>query len=196
MMQIKLYIGIHNNKERLFARFSYNADLNKIIRSVKGAKWSQSKKQWHFDVNKETVALIKQRIKNVAEIDTTVLKQQLSKKKQVVSIKTNSSIKSIQPVSHLNKQTLTAFHINDKNLRQLGVMIKTLQLKAYSQNTIALYRSEVLYLMRLLGERSIEILTQNQIKSYLLWLLQAKNYSEAKVHTAINALKFYFEQVL
>ena len=196
MMQIKLYIGIHNNKERLFARFSYNADLNKIIRSVKGAKWSQSKKQWHFDVNKETVALIKQRIKNVAEIDTTVLKQQLSKRKQVVSIKTNSSINSIQPVSQLNKQTLTAFHINDKNLRQLGVMIKTLLLKAYSQNTIALYRSEVLYLMRLLGERSIEILTQNQIKSYLLWLLQAKNYSEAKVHTAINALKFYFEQVL
>lgn len=78
----------------------------------------------------------------------------------------------------------------------LDLMIKTLQLKAYSQNTIALYKGEILYLMRLLQQKNIETLTQKQIKSYLLWLLQEKNYSEAKVHTAINALKFYFEQVL
>lgn len=33
------------------------------------------------------------------------------------------------------------------------------------------------------------------MESYLLWLLQKKGYSEQHVHTAINALKFYFEQV-
>ena len=32
--------------------------------------------------------------------------------------------------------------------------------------------------------------------SYLLWLLEKKGCSETKVHTAVNAIKFYFEQVM
>ncbi len=196
MTEIKLYIYFHNNKERLFAGFKYNAAINKLIQSIKGAKWSQTKKQWHFNVGKETVELIKQKTQSLATLDTSVLKQQLLKRKQIISIKTNSSIKSAPPSTHLNKSTIPAFTVNNKNLLQLDLMIKTLHLKAYSLNTIALYRSEVLCLMRLLENRNIEMLTQHQIKSYLLWLLQVKNYSEAKVHTAINALKFYYEQVL
>jgi integrase/recombinase XerD len=50
--------------------------------------------------------------------------------------------------------------------------------------------------MRLLGSVSIELLSAQQIQSYLLWLLKVKGHSESKVHTTINALKFYFEQVL
>ena len=196
MTEIKLYIDLHSNKERLFARFSYNAAINKLIRSIDGAKWSQTKKQWHFNVNKQSVALIKQKIKGIATLDVSLLKQQLVKRRQILSIKTNSSITSKKPLKSLSKSTLVAFNITDHNMQQLQLMIKTLQLKAYSQNTIALYRSEVLCLMRLLDKRNIESLTKNQIKSYLLWLLQVKKYSEAKVHTVINALKFYFEQVL
>lgn len=196
MTQIKLYIGIHNNKERLFAAFKYNAAVNKLIQTISGAKWSQTKKQWHFDVNKQTAALIKQKTKGIATLDTSVLRQQLLKRRQIVSIKTNKPVKRSKPLAPLSSKTIGAYSITDNNLEQLSLLVKTLQLKAYSQNTIALYRSEVLSLMRLLQNRNIESLTQNQIKSYLLWLLQTKHYSDAKIHTAINALKFYFEQVL
>jgi integrase/recombinase XerD len=196
MTEIKLYIAFHNNKERLFAGFKYNAAINKLIQAIDSAKWSQTKKQWHFNVEKQKAELIKQKTKGIATLDTSVLKQQLLKRKQIASIKSGSPVKSAPTSTHLNISTIKAFNINDKNLLQLDLLIKTLHLKAYSQNTIALYRSEVLCLMRLLQNRNIESLTQNQIKSYLLWLLQTKNYSEAKVHTAINALKFYFEQVL
>jgi site-specific recombinase XerD len=50
--------------------------------------------------------------------------------------------------------------------------------------------------MRLLKEKPLAGLTPNQIKSYLLWLLQERKCSESKVHTTLNALKFCFEQVL
>lgn len=50
--------------------------------------------------------------------------------------------------------------------------------------------------MRLLKDRSLVSLTPNQIKSYLLWLLQERKRSENKVHSTLNALKFCFEQVL
>ncbi len=34
------------------------------------------------------------------------------------------------------------------------------------------------------------------IEDYLLYLSKEKNYSERAVHTVINAIKFYYEQVL
>lgn len=39
-------------------------------------------------------------------------------------------------------------------------------------------------------------LTKQQVLSYLLWLLEKKGCSETKVHTTVNAIKFYYEQVL
>jgi len=41
----------------------------------------------------------------------------------------------------------------------------------------------------------VHSLTKAHIHAYLLWLLQKRGYSEVHVHTAVNALKFYFEQV-
>ena len=195
MTEIKLYLDFHNSKERLFAQFEYDSAINKIIKKVKGAAWSQSKKQWHFDLNKETVEIIRHKTEKFAVLDISFLKQQLTKRKQILSVKANSSAGS-KPQLAISKKTITAYSITDQNILQLDLTIKTLQLKAHSQNTISLYRSELLCLMRLLKNRSITSLTQNQLKSYLLWLLQVKKYSEAKVHTTINALKFYFELVL
>jgi site-specific recombinase XerD len=40
-----------------------------------------------------------------------------------------------------------------------------------------------------------ECLSKENILSYLLWLYKKKGYSEAHLHTTVNALKFYFEKV-
>jgi site-specific recombinase XerD len=69
-------------------------------------------------------------------------------------------------------------------------------LKGYSKNTIKNYTSEFSVLLRMLGERkNIDDLTREEIKSYLLWLIKKKGYGESHVNTAVNAIKFYFEEV-
>lgn len=70
-----------------------------------------------------------------------------------------------------------------------------LQLKGYSPNTFRVYFNEFHCLLRLLGAVSVNDLTKDHIMSYLLWLIKKKKYSETHVHTAVNAIKFYFEQV-
>ncbi len=47
----------------------------------------------------------------------------------------------------------------------------------------------------MLGRVPVSSLTKSHIHSYLLWLIKTKGYSEVHVHTAVNALKFYFEKV-
>lgn len=107
---------------------------------------------------------------------------------------------SIQRVTKKNSiispSVLATYTISDENLQELDKMIKTLELKAYSINTIELYKYEMLVLARLLGKIPAYELNINQIRSYILWLLKEQGYSESKIHTTINALKFYYEQVL
>jgi len=50
-------------------------------------------------------------------------------------------------------------------------------------------------LLRLLALVDVSSLSKDHIQAYLLWLLQKKGYSEAHLHTTINAIKFYFEKV-
>jgi site-specific recombinase XerD len=82
------------------------------------------------------------------------------------------------------------------NVEALENMQKTLILKGYSPNTLKTYTSEFHVLLRVLSMRSVNTLTYEQMKSYLLWLITNRKYGEAQVHTAVNALKFYFEKVL
>jgi site-specific recombinase XerD len=50
-------------------------------------------------------------------------------------------------------------------------------------------------LLRILGKVPVTSLSKEKVQAYLLWLLRERHYSEANLHTAVNALKFYFEQV-
>jgi len=83
MIPIRLSIKEHQRQERLFAAFEYNKEINTIIKSVYGAKWSDTCKQWHFPLTKESVQQIIQLTKEVGTVDVSELRQQLIKRKQL-----------------------------------------------------------------------------------------------------------------
>ena len=49
METITLSIGEHRGEERLFADFPYDRKLISAIKEIPGARWSQTKKKWHFN---------------------------------------------------------------------------------------------------------------------------------------------------
>jgi site-specific recombinase XerD len=86
--------------------------------------------------------------------------------------------------------------MSPENRIALGMLTKTLQLRAYSVSTIKNYRNEFSVLLRLLRDKDVNELTVNHIKSYMLWLITKQGYGESQANTAINAIKFFFEKVL
>src|SRR6266498_1588434 len=83
MISIHLHLKEHDKQERLFAAFEYNKTINTIIKDVYGAKWSNSNKQWHFPLKKESLQQIIQLTREVAIVDIAELRQQLIKRKQL-----------------------------------------------------------------------------------------------------------------
>jgi site-specific recombinase XerD len=74
--------------------------------------------------------------------------------------------------------------------------LQTLQLKAYSPSTIKTYRNEFLHLLRILKNESVDELTPEQIRKYIMYCIEKEKLKESTIHSKINAIKFYFEKVL
>jgi integrase/recombinase XerD len=75
-------------------------------------------------------------------------------------------------------------------------MANQIKLKAYSANTAKVYLGEFSQLLIILKHHPVNELSPERLKSYLLYCVNELKLSEAHLHSRINALKFYFEQVL
>jgi site-specific recombinase XerD len=179
MPVIVLRLVIIQGEERILLPLRSEPVMNDMVRKISGARHSVG--HWHFPCTRESVKELRAAFHGKASLDTELLKLQYEAKSTGLPVKTALT---------LPEKLFAA------NLNALDRYVKTLQLKAYSISTIKNYRQEFLKLLLLLGERPVDELSTDQIKSYMLWLITKQGYQEAQANTAINAIKFYFEKVL
>ena len=84
----------------------------------------------------------------------------------------------------------------DANAEALTKLNQTLTLKAYSPNTIRTYIGEFSLFLQNLGNTTAESFTTERVKAYLFYCHTTLKLSENTIHSRMNALKFYYEQVL
>jgi site-specific recombinase XerD len=176
---IVLKLVIVDHEERIVLPIKADPVLNELVRSIDGARLSSG--YWYFPCIRRSVDGLKLALDGRIVLDTSLLKLQYEAKAIGLPLKT---------------ALLLPEKLSVPNLTSLDRYIKTLQLKAYSASTIKNYRQEFLKLLMLLGERWVDELTTDHIKSYMLWLITKQGYQESQANTAINAIKFYFEKVL
>ena len=87
-------------------------------------------------------------------------------------------------------------NIGAVNLYSYNRLVETLQLRAYSLSTIRTYRSEFAQLLNILKDKNVDELDAERLRSYFLYCINTLKLSENTLHSRINAVKFYFEQVL
>jgi site-specific recombinase XerD len=74
--------------------------------------------------------------------------------------------------------------------------LETLKLKNYSEPTLKTYRHHFQRFLNYYPNTKLEDITHEQIRKYLLYLVEEKNYSTSAQNQAINSIKFYYEKVL
>lgn len=70
------------------------------------------------------------------------------------------------------------------------------KLKGYSENTLRTYSLEFAQLLYILKSYNVDQLTPERLRAYFLYCHQTLKLSTSEIHGRINAIKFYFEQVL
>ena len=86
--------------------------------------------------------------------------------------------------------------IHPVNAHIIPAMEQQLKLKAYSPSTIKTYLGEMTQLLTILNTIPADDLKVEHLKRYLVHCYEKLNLTENTLHSRINAMKFYYEQVL
>ncbi len=189
---IRLKPILHRGQECIAICFDREAKLDSIVKKLPGAKWSQKHKCWYMSLHRESYHQIEKALKEKAVLDISALRSYLQKRKQLAATDPSSQIKE----DAKQMAATTARKLSQENLFALEKFVEQLKLKAYSGSTIKTYRNEFLQLLRLLKKKPVNDLTADDLKRYMVYAMEKEGIKENTAHSRLNALKFYFEQVL
>ena len=82
------------------------------------------------------------------------------------------------------------------NILEFNRYIETLQLKGYSPNTLRTYGNEFAQFLYVLKEKPVANCDEELIRRYVLYCIKTLKLSENSMHSRLNALKFYYQEVL
>ena len=181
----------HNKLERIALVYEYRAEINNIVKKIAGARWSQTLKCWHVPLNEAVCTLAIQALTPFGKLNLQLLKTFLQKRKTV-----NSTQEKEKPAGLSSGQLVVYKKISNHNLAELGRMVDTLKLKAYSPSTLKTYRNEVMQLLKVIGGKAVDQLTPDELRRYMLYAIEKEGINEFTTNSRLNALKFYYEKVL
>ena len=173
MNYLHLKPALHRNQPIIKVDFDFDKDLIALVKVQKGVRWSQTLRSWYFPKKEFRLNTFYHALKGSVYIDYSSLKTHDIPRK---------SKKSAKKTTH--------------GLQVPKGYREQLILKRYSQNTIKTYYSCFLKFMDFYRDKSIDLLSEENIKSFLLYLIQHQKVSPSTQNQYINAIKFYYEKVL
>jgi len=198
----------HHQQECIGIYFSNLPVLNQAVKKVPGCTWTRTFKCWHLPLSKDGYLLIAGAFKEIAQIDNTLLRAYLVEKKKTtppdkVSLpKIANELTVKAPVLQQAKPARRPAHpkepivIGAINTHILPKMRELIILKGYSDETGKTYLNEMSQFLQLLGNRNADDFSPDRLKKYLVYCFEVLKHSEFTIHSRINALKLYYEQVL
>jgi hypothetical protein len=169
MPTVSLQPFYHRKQECIGIYFAPDRAISDIIRVMRNIRWSRTHRCWYLPLTRFYYEELKRVLGPKVIFHMDELRKYLQKRRQIREIRRQSSQHETKGIVNFSLS-----NVSEENLRQVELMVKTLQIKAYSSNTIRVYKDEMLTLLRLLGGRPVQKLEAQHIKSYVLWQLQVK----------------------
>ena len=194
-------IAIYSNQSRLPS----GATLNHYFQKKAGARWSRTNKCWYIPCTEKSYEMLAKAISGKAILQTEDLKKYLLEKRNnkkevpVMNLdKMPEKAKAIKPEAKVTKpvQKNAAFKLSKENNEALQKFKQQLVLKSYSVSTIKTYTNEFMQFLHVIKDKPANEFTVSRIKDYLQYCFEKLKLSENTLHSRMNALKFYYEQVL
>lgn len=208
MTTIILKPFLHKQQECIGIHCSKMAPLNNAIKKIAGSRWTKTFKCWYVPLSRAYYTAILNAMEGLGTTDHTALKTYLTEKKK----QTAAAIGTIGGQTNIviNSNTLNQAGtqkaipaaltktpaIHPVNLPVLAATRERIILKAYSPSTLTTYLNEISQLLQTIGKTSADSLTTEQLKRYFVYCFEKLKLSENTLHSRINAIKFYYEQVL
>ena len=199
----------HRGNECIGIYFEKSPRLNGAIQKHAGARWSQTNKCWYVPLSKENYNKLAGALKGVADIEQSALRQYLADKKKPTTktsvmlpvershkiVATKQSV-LIRPPAKKPAVIPKTGTIHPVNAHVIPLLEQRIKLLGYSDSTKKTYINEVGIFLKTLRHHPADTFSIQRIKDYLQYCAETLGLTENTLHSRMNALKFYYEQVL
>jgi integrase/recombinase XerD len=192
MKTIQVDTAIVDGRNRIRLFFSYDKEILELVKALPGSRWNPPMKCWHIATAYGPVEKLNLRFKGVLEfvaIAETKVTGNPGAPNPTRLPATTQQPSQVPP----NREALVPI-MADRPIPE--EFIKTLKLRQYSGRTIKTYTEMLKLFMRFYLDRDLDNISDEEIREYLLYLVDRKKVSQSYQNQAINAIKFYYEQVL
>jgi integrase/recombinase XerD len=192
----------HRDRENIAIEVPKQGEINLAVKKLKGVKWSQTHRVWYMPWGKESYSAIIEALKPLATIDNRPLLAYLEKRAIVRSAQVPPGNPAEKlPVAKPSFQRKlpaesAAWQLSKENLQALDRYVQEMKLRGREESTIRTYRGEFMQLLKWLQNRAVYELLPDDIRGYMVYAMEKEGISANTAHSRLNAIKFYFEQVL
>jgi integrase/recombinase XerD len=191
-MEIILRKIVHKNSVRIGIFFDAAEKLNAIARNI-GASYSKTFRCWYMENKVANFKVIRSAFREHQIIIERSSETSMPPSPVIVSSITSSLTNKDEPGS-VNAAGITG--ISMENRKELARMEQAIRLKGYSNSTFNTYRNEFHIFLKHIKQVAATSFDTERIKRYLEYCHSRLKISENTIHSRMNALKFYYEQVL
>ncbi|MCK4980093.1 MAG: phage integrase N-terminal SAM-like domain-containing protein, partial [Candidatus Delongbacteria bacterium] len=173
MKKIEFEEIIYKELPSLQLKFKYDVSIINLIKKIPGRIWDNNLKCWIIPKT-YSYEKLQEHFLGKAEL--------IFKKKDEIEL-------------NKSKNDKTSFYTSNNVDIPLDY-IKLLEIKRYASPTKKTYIANFKRFVNYYKNIDPKDITKEQIRDYMLFLIEKRNLSESAQNQAINAIKFYYEKVL
>jgi integrase/recombinase XerD len=194
---IKITKGVHKEVDVVFIRFPWNEELVGAVRTIEGAKWSQSNKSWYVLADEFNLSAVFDAFKRMAWVDIEDLKSASSAKKSEIK-PINQPIKRDDTFDFPRAKSLTKGKdpLLDENKDLLQRFRKWLEHKRYSENSVRTYTEMLGIFARHMQPKPLAEVTNEDVIVFVHTFLVGEGYSFTYQNQLVSSLKLFFREIV
>jgi len=190
----------HRQQQWIIIKAPLLESINKAIRKLPNRKYTNTHKAWLVPLTRENYKITFYALSPIAQLDTSEMKKWFTQAGKTATV--NKSIEPptikthIKTISPPKTKKVEPTEIHNTNAQVLPTMQQVLQLKSYSTSTQRTYLNEMAQFLKTIKLEPADNFTTQRLKDYLQYCYSTLKLTENTIHSRMNAMKFYYEQVL
>ena len=197
---LELQYLYHRSGHRLALFADKESAINTHIKQLEGIRFSKTHHCRYMDLTVDNIAFVTAMLGGICRINDSGLQDYITTHCEL-NIPMPATVKKAKTFTTSSAATqqkaiMNAGYIHPVNVPALQAMRQYLRLKGYSPSTIKTYSNELSQFLQTIKSVPARLFTVERIKDYLDYCATTLQLTEATLHSRMNALKFYYEQVL
>ncbi len=152
------------------------------VKAIAGRRWHPEQKFWTVPYTQDTLQRLKRLFRKKLKL-TFEVREEIPKK-------------YTPPPKPSKKEPPAKPKTSLKYGEALVKMEEQLKLQHYSYQTVKVYKSQFAAFLQYYPDIDPKDIEEEQIRAYLLHLIESKNISASTQNQVINSIKFYYEKIL